>query len=143
MLGQAFVKACGAALHIQSTRQAALRAAAALHAVLHRLPDLAQAAVDVGIAAPVALIGAHDLRNGLLVVMRQLQQLRGAVKGQGQHIGIRCNRLLALGIVGRFFADDKAAAHRVVGLRINQFMLGIPGLKAHAVGVEGQAHRAN
>ena len=118
-------------------------AAAALHAVLHRLPDLEQAAVDVGIAAPVAFVGAHDLRNGLLLVLRQLQQLRGAVKGQGQHLGVGRNGLLALSIVGGLFADDKAAAHRVIGLRIDQCMLRVPGLKAHAVGVERQAHCAN
>jgi hypothetical protein len=65
--------------------------------------------------APVLFVAAHDLRNAESLALGYFQQLVGTAKGQGQHRGVWCNDFLAAAIGGHFVADDKAAAHRVVG----------------------------
>jgi hypothetical protein len=49
-----------AALDPQLAGQTALGAQTALHAGLHRVPDPVQTGIDLGLAAPGLLVGAHD-----------------------------------------------------------------------------------
>ncbi|MNN84247.1 hypothetical protein D3C81_2013840 [compost metagenome] len=56
-----------AALHIQPAGKDAFLFKTVAHAVLHGLPDCLQAAADIGLAAPHALVGQHQLGDPQIV----------------------------------------------------------------------------
>ena len=64
---QRITQGLGTALDLEAARQHALSRTAALHAVLHHIPDTQQAGVDLGIAGPDVLqahfvaVGVHGL----------------------------------------------------------------------------------
>ncbi|MNC40257.1 hypothetical protein D3C75_889520 [compost metagenome] len=124
----------GAALDVQTARQDALVAQAVRHALTHGLPDAQQAFAHLGLRAPGAFVGHHQLRHAQVVGLAQRQQLGTTVELIRQHHGIRfaCRRI-DLGLL-----DDEAAAHRKIGLA-QQAALPVHGFQAHGIGVIRQA----
>jgi hypothetical protein len=51
---------------------------------LHRLPDLAQAGVDLGLAAPCVLVGVHHAGDAQACCLALRQQFVAAVERIGQ-----------------------------------------------------------
>ena len=100
---------------------------------------LQQPRVDLGIAAPDALVAPHDAGDGSLLALTQRQQLIAAAKRQGQRREIGHDALFASSATRRrLIADDEAAAHRVVS-PVRDLRAGvIESHEAHAVGMQRQ-----
>jgi hypothetical protein len=87
-----------AALDLEAAGQVPSVAAAALHAVLHHLPDAQQAGVDLGVAAPVAFVAAHHLGDAAAVaraapaVRSPLWKGSGSTVVSGAMTFLRCRR---------------------------------------------------
>ena len=67
---------------LEATRQHALGAATADHAVLHDLPNPHQASIDFGVAAPVAFVATHHLGDRAPARAGQFEQLGATAKWQ-------------------------------------------------------------
>jgi hypothetical protein len=115
--GQVAMQRVRTALDLEATGQRARGSAAALDAVLHHLPDLQQAGVDVGVAAPVLFVCAHHLRDAATLALRDAQQVVAAMKGQRQHGGVGCHHLELAAVGCDLVTDHEATAHRVVHAR--------------------------
>ena len=70
----------GAALDLEAARQHAVGRHAARDAGLHHVPDLEQSGIDLGVTAPMALVGAHHLRDRKAMRAALLEQFVAAVK---------------------------------------------------------------
>jgi hypothetical protein len=120
----------------------AVGTAAPIDASLHHGPDAHQAGVDLGIAAPVVFVGAHQLRDRQALALRDGQQFLAAVERMAQRRRVGRDHLLPAAVVRHFVADDEAAAHRVVDA-VGKFVAArTEGDETHAVGVEGQGFAA-
>src|SRR5690606_34237137 len=108
--GQLAVQARRAPRHVQAAGEGAVGADAARDADLHRVPDRAQAVVDLRFAAPCAFVGEHHPRDRQAAVGAALQQLVAAGERVGQRGVVRDDAVLG----GLVRIDHEAAAHRVV-----------------------------
>ena len=107
-----------AAPHLEAAGQHAIGLAAARDAVLHGAPDAQQAGIDLGVAAPVALVAPHQLGDAAVVLARERKQVGAAVKRIRQHRRVGRDHLVQGAVGGDLVADDEAAADRVVGARL-------------------------
>lgn len=123
--------------HLEPAGQHPLAATATLDAALHRLPDLAQARLDLGLRAKHLLVGQHQAGDGEAALLAVGQQLGAALERVGNGVGrIEAGGLL-LGVGEVALLDDEAATDGVVGLLEQQLFTG-EGAQGHAVGVGGQ-----
>ncbi len=102
------------------------------------MPDVQQPGVDLGIAAPGALVAPHDAGDGSVLALAQLQQLIAAAKREGQCGEVGHDALFRAATGRRFVADDEAAAHRVVSAVGDLRTGAVEGHEAHAVGMQRQ-----
>ncbi|MNC28065.1 hypothetical protein D3C75_762570 [compost metagenome] len=121
------------ALDVQPTRQDAFVAQAVVDAFTHGAPNPQQALAYLGLRAPGTFVGHHQLRHAQAIGLAQGQQLRGTVELVRQHHRAR----LACWRIDLGLLDDKATAHRIVGLA-QQAALPVHGFQAHGVGVVRQ-----
>ena len=84
-----------AAPHLEAARQHPVGRAAALDALAHHAPDRQQAGVDLGVAAPMALVAAHHVGDAAAFALRQSEQFGAGMKRQRQHGGVGRDALLA------------------------------------------------
>ena len=118
------------ALDVQPARQDAFITQAIVDAFTHGTPDPQQALAYLGLRAPGAFVGHHQLRHTQAMALAQGQQLRSAVELVRQHHRVRFERWrVDLGLL-----DDKTTAHRIVGLA-QQAALPVHGFQAHGIGV--------
>ncbi len=131
----------GAPLDLEAARQHTIGRQSARHAGLHHLPDRHQPGIDLGVAAPVVLVGAHHLRDGAAARLAPRQQLVTAVKRQRQDRRVRRDALLRRTVRRHVVADDEAATDRVIGPRQNPFAPVVGRRETQPVRVEGQRLR--
>ncbi len=113
----------------------------ALDAALHHLPDREQARIDRLVLAPVALVGAHHLRDRQAASRALGQQFVARVERQRQDRGVGRDALVRAAVACQFLADDEASTHRVVGARSQLTRFDIESDEAQSVGVERQRLR--
>src|SRR5690554_5178765 len=119
---------------VEPAWQGATVADAALHARLHRRPQLAQAVADPVGAAPALLVLEHHLRDALAGLPRACQQFVAAGERVRYRGGIGDDPVL-----GRLvLVDHEAAADGVVVAAGDLVAFGVVRGEAHAVGVVGQ-----
>ncbi len=110
-------------------------AAAALHALLHHLPDAQQARADLRLGAPGLLVLHHDGADGQALALTVREQLGGGAEREALRRLVRAHGGLARrgGLV-----HHEASAHRVVDAHAQLRAGAVPRGEAHAVGVERQ-----
>ena len=119
---------------VQAAGQDADFADAALHAGLHRGPEVAQVLADFGARAPRVFVGEHQVGDVEAVAFALIQQIGAALERIGQFGGIGDDA-----VFGRFvLIDHETAADRIVIAGGDDVASGVVGGEAHAVGVERQ-----
>jgi len=121
----------GAPAYLKTTGQVTGGVAAAEYGLPHNLPNVQEAGIDLGMAAPGALVAAHHPGNGQPLSSTVVQQVFSFFHRPGE---------LNAGPGSRFaFFDHKTASHRIVGGFAQKKISRAVGLKFQAVGVKGQA----
>jgi hypothetical protein len=125
----------GAALHLEPAGQDSVGRHAAVDAALHGVDDRGQAAVDLLVGQPGALIVAGYVGDRHPLALGDGEQLVGAVIVPGHVPGA-----LRRGVAGdRRLVDHRAAADRIGDPALQCRPAGVEGGEAHAVRVVGQA----
>ena len=124
----------GAAVDVEPAGHDAIGAKPALDAAIHRGPQPVEPLFEPPPADPRLLVGALHLGDGEAGIASHGQHLSGIAEGVrdigrvGLHLAARQLR----------FADDEAAADRIVDPAQQQRAVGIIGIELQAIGVAGQ-----
>ena len=127
-----------ATFHLVATRQDAFALTATFDAALHDLPDLQQTRIDLSVAAPMPFVAPHDLGNGHVLALAELEQLIARVKRMGQDVRVRCDLFLQRAIGGERVADHESAPDRVIDACGQFTAIHCIRSEAHAVGMQRQ-----